>query len=151
MSYTTINKVQAAAKNIDPAGTKTSTFTADEYTSFISWGDMVVNGKLSAVYYTPLQTINRAGNSGIYPDPIEWIATNLVAGWIVESAYSRIDPNISDAGKVHKENALRELDEICNGVLGGSRRLEGQVLRARNSFANPWVIPLEPPKNNVNF
>lgn len=144
-NYTTIDKVLAASKNIDPTGKKTSTFTSAEYAYFLNWADSIINSKLSPVCFVPLIQIQRNGVTS-YPDPIEMIATNITAGLIVESAYARIEPQISDAGKTHKENAIRELEEICNGVLVGSRRLEGQVLRARNSFVNPYIAPLEPPK-----
>jgi hypothetical protein len=143
--YTTTTKVANIARNIEINTGRASTLTPTQATDFLDWADDVINSRLSALYYTPLRQITRTGVTR-YPAPIEHIASNLAAGYMVESIYSRIDPQVSDAGKAHKENALMELDEICNGILTGSRRIEGQTTKARNSFANPNVIPLEPPK-----
>lgn len=145
MGYTTIPKIRMVAKNLEIGSGKAVTLTDTEAQAYIDWADDVINSKLSVTYYTPLRQITR-GSDTYYPNPIEWIATNLAAGWMVEAVYARIESQISDAGKVHKDNALMELNEFCNGVLTGSRRLEGQTLKARNNFANPYVAPLEPPK-----
>lgn len=145
ISYTNKANLLAAAHNIDPTGTKTSAMTDQEINFFLSWADSIINSKLSPVAFVPLRQIIRNGITN-FPDPIEFIATNLAAGYCVESLYSRIEPETSESGKVHKENALKYLDDLCNGVMIGSIRLDGQELKARNSFANPFVAPLEQPK-----
>lgn len=143
--YTTVDKVANAARNIEIQFGRTATVTPDKCNDFLDWADDILNSRLSALYVVPLQHITRNGKT-FYPFPIEHIATHICAGLLVESIFSRIEPVLSDAGKLHREQALSELDEICNGTLVGSRRLEGQKLKARNSFVNPAVAPLEPPK-----
>ncbi len=142
-NYTTTANVQAMAKNLELSGDtiKTSMFTNIDINSFLAFADSVIDSNLSAVYFTPLQQITRGGGLK-YPDPIPFIATCLAAGWMVESVYSRIDPQISDAGKVHKEKAIQELEAF---VLR-SRRLDGQIHRNQNSFINPQIAPLNVPE-----
>lgn len=146
--YTTQLLVQSMAKNISMNGGKTATVTPDDVTAYLNWADDYINAKLHSVYYVPLTTITRNGITN-YPPPIQFIATNLAAGWLVESIYQRIEPEISDAGKVHKENAMREIDELYQGALIGSNILQGQVRKARNSFIDPNVAPLEPPNKRT--
>ena len=146
MSYTSVARTKIAAKNIEIHNGKTATMTDQDAQIFLDWADDVINSKLSVVCTTPLRQITRNSVTR-YPAPIEYIATELAAGWMVESVYARIEPQVSDSGKAHKDNALAQLDELCNGLLLGSRRLEGQDLKTRNSFVNPYVAPLEPPKS----
>lgn len=148
--YTTALKIANAARNIEIRGGKAATMTEVNANDFLQWTDDLINAKLSAVYYTPLTQIVRSGVTQ-YPPPIEFIATNLAAGYMVEALYSRIEPSISDAGKVHKENALQELDELVKGDLVGSYTLDGQTRKARNPFANPNACPLPPPNTNRGF
>lgn len=142
MPYTTKEDIQAAAKNIDMGGGKTATLSDAEINRFIDKTQSVINGRLSAIYYVPLT----AFPDSTYPDPISYIATHHAAGAMVESVYSRIEPAISDAGKAHKDAALMELAALIQGTLNGSQRLAGQQLKSRNTFANPHIVPLEPPR-----
>ena len=145
ISYTNQANILAAAKNIDPSGTRTSTMQPSEFVFFIAWADNIINSKLSPVCVTPLRQIVRNGVTG-FPEPIEFIATQLAAGYMVESIYSRVEPEISESGKTHKDNAMKHLEDLAGGALVGSIRLDGQSLKARNSFVNPNVVPLDPPK-----
>lgn len=143
--YTTTIKVANAARNILIGTGRAETMSAEKAEEFIVWAESEINHRLSPVVATPLNTITRNGVTK-YPDPIEHIATQMAAGFMVESVYSRIEPQVSDAGKVHKDNALALLKDISDGVLQGSRRLDGQNHKARNSFVNPSAAPLEPPR-----
>ena len=143
--YTNTEKVANAARNIAIGTGRAQTLSSNDAESFIVWAESEMNSRMSAVVITPLNTITRSGVTK-YPDPIEHIATQLAAGYMVESVFSRIEPQMSESGKVHKENALTLLNEICNGVLQGSRRLDGQRHKARNFFVNPNAAPLEPPR-----
>lgn len=149
ISYTNKANILAAAKNIDQTGTKTSLMSDAQVNFFLSWADSIINSKLSPVCVTPLRQITRNGVTG-FPDPIEFIATQLAAGYMVESIYSRVEPETSESGKTHKDNALKYIEDLAGGMLIGSIRLDGQTLKTRNSFANPSVVPLDPP-NKGNF
>ncbi len=144
MPYTTAELVANAARNLEIKNGRSATLTPAQSNDFIRWADSVINSRLNALYFTPLIQIIR-GDETKYPDPIEFIATNLAAGYAVEAIFARLDPNTSESGKSHKENALAELEEIANGVLVGSRRLDGQTRKSRNPFANPNAAPLESP------
>jgi hypothetical protein len=143
--YTDTAKVANAARNIAIGTGKAETLSSTKAEEFIVWAESEINSKLSPVVFTPLNLITRSGVQK-YPDPIEHIATQLAAGFMVESVFARIEPQASESGKVHKENAQTLLKEICDGILQGSRRLDGQRHKARNFFANPQVAPLEPPR-----
>ena len=143
--YTTTALVANAARNIEIASGKTATMREDQANQFITEVEAIINSRLSAFYYTPLREIVRAGATK-YPDPIQFIATRLAAALMVRSIYSRIDPVASENADKHYQDAEKELNDVCNGILAGSRRLEGQTQRSRNSFVNPYVAPLDLPK-----
>lgn len=141
--YTDTTKVANAARNIAINTGRAQTISAEQAEQFIGWAEDEIDHRLSPVVYTPLILIARQGK---YPHPIEHVATQLASGYLVESVFSRIDPQLSESGKSHKDNAMIILKDICDGVLQGSRRLEGQRHKARNFFVNPTVAPLEPPR-----
>lgn len=143
--YTTIDKIANAARNIEITTGRAATMTSDQAQDFLQWAESVINSRLSATYYTPLRQIVRNGVTK-YPDPIEFLTTKIAAGYMVESVYSRIEPQVSDAGKAHKEEALTELDELAGSSLVGSYVLDGQIRKARNFFVNPNAAPLEQPR-----
>ncbi len=143
--YTTAEKVANAARNIEIKFGKAATMTPVQANDFINWAEGLINARLSATYYTPFRQVVRNGITK-YPDPIEFLATKIAAGYMVESVYSRIEPQVSDAGKVHKDEALAELDELAGSLLVGSYVLDGQTRKARNFFVNPNAAPLQEPK-----
>jgi hypothetical protein len=148
VSYTDASKVANAARNIEIKQGLTATMTPTDATQFIEEADQVINSKLSACFYTPLRQITR-DTVVKFPDPIPYIATRVAAALMVRSVYSRIEPRVSENADAHLKDALMELDELANGALVGSRRLDGQTLKARNFFVNPQVAPLEPPQQRI--
>lgn len=145
MAYTTQAKVKISAHNIGDTEGRVAALTGSELDQFIAEADEVINSKLSALFFTPLQTITR-DNVTKYPDPVPYIATRIAAALAVITIYSRIDPQQSENARTHFENALRELDDMYQGAVMGSRRLDGQKLKAKTPFLNPYAAPLEPPK-----
>ncbi len=147
-NYTTIAKFKVVARNISADGSLTATMTDADIQQFLDEADSIINSKLSALYYTPLITITRS-NDTHYPDPIPYIATRISAGLAVRANYSRIEPTVSENAEAHLKDALRELDDLYNGVYMGSRRLDGQKLKAKTAFLNPYSAPLEQPKGPI--
>lgn len=144
--YSSAELVANAARTIEIKTGRAATMTPADANDFLRWADSIIDSRLSAVYFTPLRQVVRNGETK-YPDPIEMIATNLAAGYMIESVFQRIEPVVSDAGKVHKDNALIELDDLAGKGLVGSYALAGQTRKARNSFVNPNAAPLDPPKD----
>jgi len=148
LAYTNADKVANAARNIEIRQGLTATMNPSDATQFIEEADEVINSTLHACFYTPLRQITRNSETK-YPDPIPFIATRIASALMVISVYSRIEPRVSDAAEAHLANAMKELHGLAHGVLVGSRRLDGQTLKARNFFVNPQVAPLEPPQQGL--
>lgn len=144
MSYTTVDKVAEYARNLEVKYGQNSTITPQDVQIYVDDADTVVNGRLSHAYYVPLQQVTR-NNITKYPDPIPFIATKVAAAMAVRAIYSRIDPQTSASAEQHLNDSLRELNRYTEGTFQGNNRLEGQTLKARNSFINPYIAPLDPP------
>lgn len=142
--YTTVTLVANAARNIAIASGKTATMQESDANQFIDEAESIMDSKLSALMYTPLHQITRS-NVTAYPNPIQFIATRIAAALMVRSVFSRIEPQVSENANAHLKDAMDELNEICDGIYVGSRRIEGQVLKARSNFMDPYSAPLEPP------
>lgn len=102
--------------------------------------DSLINSRLSPLFTCPLIQITRDSVTK-FPDPIPSIASRWTAAEIVLRAYTEVSPQESAAAQVWRERALAELDEFCNGVVTGTRDLEGQIRRSRNHFAPPTMVP----------
>ena len=150
MSYTVSATVANAARNISISSGTNATLTDSQATQFITEADQIINSKLGTVYFTPLTKITRS-NVSKYPDPIPYIATRIAASLMVRAIFSRIDPQVSESAEAHLKDALRELDDLYMGVNMPSRRLEGQLLKSKNNFLNPYSGPLEQPKDNIRI
>jgi hypothetical protein len=148
MAYTTVAKVAENARNLEVKFGQLSTITEVDVQIYVDDANTVVDGRLSHAYYTPLTQITRGGVTK-YPDPIPIIATKIAAAMAVRSIYSRIDPQTSASAEQHFNDALRELNRYTEGTFQGNNRLDGQTLKARNSFINPYVAPLDPPNKSM--
>lgn len=147
-NYTDSATVANVARNIAISSNQTATMTDSEATQFITEAGQIIDSKLSALYFTPLQQITR-GTTVKYPDPIPYIATRIAAAMMVRAVYSRIDPQVSENADAHLKDALRELDDLVGGQIMPTRRLDGQIFKSKNSFLNPHAAPLEPQKDNI--
>lgn len=98
-----------------------------------------INAALYVIYYTPLSQITRSGLTA-YPDPIPAMARRLVAADLILNTMTGVDQNVIQTAKNIAEEETRRLYELGNGLVGASR-LSGQLLKARNRFAPPGVVP----------
>jgi hypothetical protein len=144
MSYTTVEKATEYARNLEVSYGKASVMSPTQLETYIADADTIINAHLSHAYFTPLKVIVREGVTK-YPDPIPFIATKIAAAMAVRSVYSRIDAQVSQNADAHLNDAIRELSRFSDGQFQGSNRLDGQTLKARNFFINPYVAPLDPP------
>lgn len=104
--------------------------------------DRIINARLNPFYAVPLQK----DISGFYPEPIPYIAARIVSADVIHNEFTEIDANASEAAMTMKNNALLELDRMCNGLLQPTQILTGQRRKSRNRFARPTIAPLsEPP------
>lgn len=141
MAYTTLNKLKNYARSIEiQDGALTATLNSSDANDFLSDADTIIDSKLSTVYFTPLRQITRGGVT-YYPNPIPVIATKIAAYLAIRSVHSRIEPRKSEAAESNYNDAINELDRLADGEYVGTRRLEGQTMRAKNYFINPYIAP----------
>lgn len=150
MNYTTVSKVAEYARNLEVKYGQMATITPADVQIYVDDADTYIDARLNHAYYTPLQQIVRNGVTK-FPDPIPLIATKVAAAMAVRSIYSRIDPQVSTSAEQHLNDALRELNRFTEGTYQGTNRLDGQILKARNSFINPQVAPLDPPQKQAGI
>ena len=148
MAYTDVDKVAEYARNLDVRNGELAAITPAQLQVYVDDADTIVNARLVHAYYVPLKQITRSGVTK-YPDPIPLIATKIAAANACRSVFSRIDPQASAVAEQHLTDAMRELDKFTNGTFQGSNRLEGQIMKARNFFVNPYVAPLDPPQRRM--
>ena len=146
MSYTDVTKVANAARNIEISAGLTATMAPDQANQFIDEAAQIIDSALSAICYTPLRQITR-NNVTFYPAPIPMVATRLAAALMVRAVYGRIEPQASELADKHFEDGMNQLKEFTDGLLIGTRRIEGQDLKTRSNFANPYSAPLSPPSS----
>lgn len=101
--------------------------------------DTYINGRLHAVYITPLIQITRT--TTFYPHPIPDIAARLTASFLITDVFSEVEPNVSQASVKNQELAEGEL----NKILSKQYHLEGQRRKPRNFGSNPMTEPLTEP------
>lgn len=141
----TADAVARVARNIViGGGGRAENITGGNANDFIHDVDEEINAILSSVYMTPLVEITRDGDT-FFPQPIPNIARRLAAAYMVQTVYSEIDQNVTAYAEKFGQQALQELNSLSAGVLRGDQNLEGQRKKARNSFANPNVVPRETP------
>lgn len=98
-----------------------------------------VNAALYIIYYTPLSQITRGGQTA-YPDPIPAMARRLVAADLILNTMTGIDQNVIQTAQNIAQEETRRLYDLGSGLVGASR-LSGQLLKSRNRFAPPGVVP----------
>ena len=144
--------VQRIARNIViGGGGRLENVNGVDAICFIHDADEIVNATLGSVYITPLRQITRGGET-FYPQPIANISRRIAASYMVAAIYTEIDKNVSAAAERLGQQAIRDLEELSYGILRGDSHLEGQIMLAKNNFANPRVVPRENfPSPRVNL
>ena len=107
--------------------------------------DDAIDGKLTEYYFTPLVCYNQAQPGGgvrkVFPGNIRLLATQWVAGLILQTEFQNSEPNFSDQAVRFVEESKRELQEIVDY----SVRIPGQ----RRKHPCPTMPPnLAPSKTN---
>lgn len=139
-----IDEIKKLIRQVSIGAGRSDEITAGVVEKFQKDCDSLINSRLSSMFTCPLIQITRDSVTK-FPDPIPAIASRWTAAEIVLRAYTEVSPQESAAAEVWRERALAELDEFVNGVVTGSRDLEGQIRRSRNHFAPPTIVPKTPP------
>jgi hypothetical protein len=140
----TIEDVKTVLRNVRVGGNRIDDISIPDVEKYQKLADSIINGVLSPLFRVPLFKITRDGVRE-YPSPIPYIAQRIVASLIQESVYSEIEPNKNEVTSSMGSEARGELNDLVQGVLKGSKELEGQKSKARNRFVNPRAAPYETP------
>ena len=108
--------------------------------------DDKIDAKLRVAVPVPLTPITRNGRTG-FPGIIQNIASTWVAKLINDTEFTEVEPNrVSASIESMFNRAMIDFDNLVNGLLVGSVKLEGQRIRAKNRYVSPTAAPVSPMK-----
>lgn len=105
--------------------------------------DNILNGRLRALYRTPLSKVSSGNNP--WPGAIQIIAQRMVLRYLLNDVFTEVEPNASQ----DIQNQAQMANEDLQMLLNKETLLEGQRLRSRNYGSSAYTEPLTPPQPAV--
>jgi hypothetical protein len=130
-----------AASPFDP---DPDAFTVYDVAKYTDQADQYINGRIAAIFSTPLRKVNFGGRL-VYPAPIPSISARLTAKFLWSKPLAGGQRATSEFVDKNYKEATLELDEVARGNV----RLNGQDGQLGSRFARAgWFnIPPSPTKN----
>jgi len=139
-----LDNIERILTMIDIGTGRLSSLTPEQLRIYRKEADRVIDSRLSPFYAVPLV---KEYATGLYPEPVPFIAARIVAADVIHNEFTEIDAASSEAATTMKNNALLELDRLADGILRATQLLPGQRRKSGVHFACPGITPRpEPPK-----